>query len=741
MKVLHLISGGDKGGAKTHMFALLDELCKICDVTVICLMRGVFYEEILERDVNVILLEQKSRFDLSVVKKIAEMVNRDGYDVINAHGARANFIAQRLIKKVRVPVCTTIHSDYLLDFDSAYKKLIYQTLNTSALKKIRYKIAVSDAFRDMLISRGFMPNDVLTVYNGMDFGVKVDPLPREEFAKKYGVPYDEDTVYIGIAARFDFVKGVDVFIRAAAEILKSRENVRFVIAGEGDEKESLQALAAGLGVADRVHFVGFVSPIYDFLNFIDINALTSRSESFPYSILEGARMSKPTVAAAVGGIPHLIIDSETGMLFAADDYAGCAEKMIALIDSEKMRAVVGTALYKKASSEFSNRALAEAYKRNYADFIRKYNRKKRYDVVLSGYYGFGNFGDDVILSTILQTVRALRPECEVLIFSKNPKRTMEQTKVDAVNRYDPRAIKRAFRDSLGYVNGGGTLFTDVTSTHSLVYYVQLVKMARRAGLSTMVLANGVGPFIKKKNEKRALDALSGVNVITLRDRGAYEYLCEKIPEADPKLSTDVIFMLSEKDVFKGAAPASLPGVKLPEKYVVVSLRDHRLASDAFVSAVSQACDRICRERGLGAVFLPMQYEKDYDISVSAAAGVGAQTAVIPESVDSVNDKLRVIAGAQLTLAMRLHTVIFSTINAVPTVGLSYDVKVENFMRENDLGSCLDIEAVTPDALYAAMAGALDEAGGGKKRTALSDEMKARSQVNREALTGFIDSLK
>ena len=81
MKILHIISGGDKGGAKTHMFALLDELCKLADVTVVCLMRGVFYEEILERDVNTVLFEQKSRFDFSVVPKIADLIRDGGYDI------------------------------------------------------------------------------------------------------------------------------------------------------------------------------------------------------------------------------------------------------------------------------------------------------------------------------------------------------------------------------------------------------------------------------------------------------------------------------------------------------------------------------------------------------------------------------------------------------------------------------------------------------------------------------------
>ena len=737
MKVLHIISGGDKGGAKTHMFALLDEQCKICDVTVVCLMRGVFYEEILERDVNVVLIEQKSRLDMSVVKKIARMVRDGGYDIVNAHGARANFIAQKLIGRIDAPVCTTIHSDYLLDFDSPYKKLIYQTLNTSALKKIRYKIAVSDAFRDMLISRGFMPNDVLTVYNGMDFTAPIDPMPREEFAKQYGVPLEDGTVYIGIAARFDYVKGVDVFLRAAAEVLKARANVRFVVAGEGDDRAALEALAAELGISERVHFVGFVSPIYDLLGFIDINSLTSRSESFPYSILEGARAKKPTVAAAVGGIPTLIVDGETGATFPSEDHARCAEKFIELIDSPDLRERYGGAVYEKASTEFSNAALAAAYKRNYGEFIRKFRRKKRYDLILSGYYGFANFGDEAILSTIIKTIRRDRPETEILVFSKDPAYTKKQFGIDAVNRYDLRAINRAFGQSRGYVNGGGTLFTDVTSTHSLLYYVQLINRAKRRGLSTMVLANGVGPFLNKGNEKRALKALSRVDSITLRDRGAYDYLHEKLPEKNALYASDVIFMLGAEARIEG--PARVEGLELPDGYVVVSLRSHRGATPEFVAAVAQACDRFCMENGLSAVFVPMQYEKDLEISNAAAAAMSSPTLVVPDTLDSVDAKLKIIAGARLTLAMRLHSVIFSVMQAIPTVGVSYDVKVSNFMLENDVGHCVELAEATADRLYAEMVSAKD--GAGADGFELSDEMKERSRVNRDELNRFIDQLK
>ena len=181
MKVLHLISGGDTGGAKTHVFALLSKLKDMADVKIVCFMKGVFWDELQNIDVKSELIEQKSRFDLSVVDRLVEICS-EGYEVIHCHGARANFIGTFLGKKVKIPMITTIHSDYLLDFDGFYRKLVYTSLNVWALKKFKYYIAVSSNFKEMLVSRGFRPNSIHTVYNGMDYSGEMSYVSKEEFA-------------------------------------------------------------------------------------------------------------------------------------------------------------------------------------------------------------------------------------------------------------------------------------------------------------------------------------------------------------------------------------------------------------------------------------------------------------------------------------------------------------------------------------------------------------------------------
>ena len=188
MKVLHLISGGDTGGAKTHVISLVKELNKIIDVKVICFIEDVFYHDALEAGINIEVFEQKKRTDISVIKRLKKEIIREDYDIIHCHGARANFMAMFLKDKVKRPMLTTIHSDYKLDFkDNFYKRIVYTAINSIALKKFDYYIAISDTFKEMMESRGFEGDRIFTVYNGIDLESEVKYVPKEEFLNRYNI--------------------------------------------------------------------------------------------------------------------------------------------------------------------------------------------------------------------------------------------------------------------------------------------------------------------------------------------------------------------------------------------------------------------------------------------------------------------------------------------------------------------------------------------------------------------------
>ena len=683
MKVLHLISGGDTGGAKTHVFALLNALASKVDVKIVCFMKGVFFDELQNIPVESELIEQKSRMDMSVCDRLIEIIN-DDVDVIHCHGARANFIASALRKRgVKIPFVTTIHSDYLLDFDGFYKKLVYTTLNVSALKKFDYYIAVSSNFKDMLISRGFRPNSVYTVYNGMDYSTKMEYVSdKAEFAKRVGIDYDPECTYIGLIGRHDFVKGHDVFVNAAKVVADRCPKARFVIAGDGDGRAELVKQCETLGISDKLTFCGFVKDIYSFINFIDINTLTSRCESFPYVLMEGARLKKPTVSSRVGGIPDLILDGECGLLFEKENYKELAEKLISLVNDKSLCEKYGENLYTRATTNFSNEKLACDHVDIYKSIVADHADEKKYDVSLSGYYGFNNCGDDALLHAIINDLKEIKPDIRINVFSANPKKTRRDYAVDSSFRFNFCTLSKTLKKTKMLINGGGSLIQDATSSRSLSYYTHVLKKAHELGCKIFVYANGIGP-ISDKNVKRAGEALALCDGITLREPASLSELerlsidpSKAIVTADPAIT---LSGCSEKKVFE---ILSEMGISHERKILCVSVRDWAGNDPNLFVSLAKVLDEVCEKQDVDVLFVPMKMPDDLKASRRVASLM--KKAYVCEKELSYDELIGIISQSYLVVGMRLHTLIFSVGAGVPTVGIIYDPKIDGFLDYVDV---------------------------------------------------------
>ncbi len=374
MKVLHLISGGDTGGAKTHIISLLKGLNKLIDANVICFLEDTFYEDAKAAGISIEVYKQKSRSDMSVVKRLTEEIENKNYDIIHCHGARANFIAMFLKRKVKRPLITTIHSDYKLDFkDNIYKKFVFTTLNTIALKIFDYYIAISDTFKEMLIERGFKKDKIFVAYNGIDLDLPPEFQTKDEFLKTYSIDYGNKMI-VGIVARLDQVKDHETFIKAANIVLKTNNDLIFLIAGDGNDEKRLKDIVKEFKIEDKVRFLGYVKKPYSFFNAIDVNVLTSVSESFPYVILEGARMKKTVISTEVGGVSKLIKDNYNGYLIPVGDEHALAEKIQALYTNREKIKTMGENLYNDVANNFSSDSMAEEHVKIYKEITDKWRK-------------------------------------------------------------------------------------------------------------------------------------------------------------------------------------------------------------------------------------------------------------------------------------------------------------------------------------------------------------------------------
>lgn len=680
MRVLHMISGGDTGGAKTHVFSLMSVLPKLCDIKIVCFIKGQFFDELQDIDVESELIEQKSRFDLSVLDRLCSIIKEDGVDLIHAHGARANFIASNLKKRVDIPVVTTVHSDYLLDFDGFYKKVLYTSLNVLALKKLDYYIAVSSEFKRMLVSRGFMPSKVHTVYNGMDYTKPMEYCTKEEFCQRIGIKYDENTTYVGLIGRHDRVKGHDIFVKGAAEVLKQRKDIHFVIAGDGNGREELVSLIDSLGIKEHVTFAGFIRDIYSFINFIDINTLTSRCESFPYVLMEGARMAKPTISSRVGGIPDLIEDGVTGCLFENENYEEFASKILKLVENKQLREKYGNALCDRATNNFSNTSLANSHVDIYKAILRDRKEETNYDAVLSGYYGFRNSGDDALLTGIIESLKKVKPDIRLLVLSRRPRETRNLCLTDSVQRFNPFSLKKAIEKSKMLITGGGSLIQDTTSDMSLVYYLHVMKTAINQKKIVYVYANGIGP-LSDRNVEPASKVLDKAQMITLRDEmslGEIERL--GIKDVPVEVTADPAILLEpvSKDRARALIEKEYPELK-DKKYLCVSVRSWKKNDTGFAEKLASFCDKAYEKYGLCTLFLPMKPQNDIIISKAVAEKMKNKAYIISGKY-TVHEYLGIVSACECVAAMRLHSLIYALTCSVPSIGLVYDPKVEGFLQ-------------------------------------------------------------
>lgn len=370
MKVLHLISGGDTGGAKTHIISLIKGIDKLIDAKVICFIKDVFYDDAKSSGINIEVYEQKGRADMSVIRRLVEEIEKEDYDIIHCHGARANFNAMFLKRKIKKPLITTVHSDYKLDFkDNIYKNIVFTTLNKFALNRFEYYIAISDTFKEMLVSRGFNKDKIFIVYNGIDMEQELNYVSKKEFLDRYKIN-DQGKTIVGIIARLDQVKDHETFIKAASSLLKRRDDILFLIAGDGNDKKRLISLVEDFGLRDKIYFLGFVKDQYSFFNTIDINTLTSLSESFPYAILEGAIMKKPIISTDVGGLSQLIQQDNNGYLIEVGDSENLANKINILANDKDKLKDMGENLYNKVRDNFSSDSMAKEHVKIYEEIIR-----------------------------------------------------------------------------------------------------------------------------------------------------------------------------------------------------------------------------------------------------------------------------------------------------------------------------------------------------------------------------------
>ena len=712
MKIIHLISGGDTGGAKTHVLSLLRGLNQGDDTAqLVCFREGEFAQEARELGIPTAIFAGNNL--PRTLRDLGAYIREGGYQILHCHGARANMVGALLKRSTGLPAVTTIHSDYRLDYmGRPLGRLTYGTINTLALRKFDFHIGVSDAMVDLLISRGFPPDRIYAIYNGLTFDASRTLKDRVSYLRGLGARVEEDSVVVGIAARLNPVKDIATLIRGFARAAASCPRLRLVIAGDGPERQALEDLARELGVADRVCFAGWLEEMDDFYQALDINTLTSLSETFPYALTEGCRYHLATVSSRVGGVPYLIDHGVNGLLFPAGDDAALGEHLLRLAEDDALRRGLGERLYRKAAERFSLEKTVETQRRIYGEILRRAHRprRRRDGVVICGAYGRENAGDDAILEAILTEMRSIDPDMPLTVLSRRPDRTRLTYRVPAIHTFHFLSWYRAMGRSRLYINGGGSLIQDVTSTRSLVYYLHSIRTAARRGNRVLMYGCGIGPVSRPSNRKRAAKILNRyVDAITLREPNSLEELrAMGVDRPAIRLTADPALILSPAPAPVVDSVLATAGVPLEGRYICFSIRQWKQIESKF-PAIRAAAVHAYEQLGLTPLFLAVEKMKDPELTRRLAEGLPVPHYVVTEPIGH-RAIIGLLGRMELVVSMRLHALIFAAGQGVPLVGLVYDPKVSAFLSYIGQDLYLDVAELEAESLCRLIDAAAERGG-------------------------------
>lgn len=294
-------------------------------------------------------------------------------------------------------------------------------------------------------------------------------------------------------------------------------------------------------------------------------------------------------------------------------------------------------------------------------------------IAISGYYGFGNAGDEAVLSATVDQLRARLPVAAPVVLSADPSATEDMHEVEAAPRWPLSSLRRIIRSADLLLSGGGSLLQNRTSMRSLGYYLLTLDMARRAGVPCVVHAQGLGPLDGWFSRRLTGRYLRRVQAVTLRDEASMLLAGQLgVPDQLLTLTADPAFLLEPVADAGVAAILDEAGLHSGEAVVGMVLREWPGAEEA-LGPMARISRMTAEEWGARTLILPFQLSEDLKVSHRLAALLPEATVLAREMHPRM--LTGVIGRLDLLVGMRLHALIMAAAQAVPAVGLSYDPKV------------------------------------------------------------------
>ncbi|MDR2771414.1 MAG: polysaccharide pyruvyl transferase CsaB [Clostridiales Family XIII bacterium] len=305
---------------------------------------------------------------------------------------------------------------------------------------------------------------------------------------------------------------------------------------------------------------------------------------------------------------------------------------------------------------------------------------KAYRILISGYYGAGNIGDESILTVVAENLRARLSDVEITVLSQSPEATAKKHAVRSVNRRSPAVIREIRRCDL-LISGGGSLLQDVTSRKSILYYLAVMWAAFFFRKDVFIYSQGIGPIVSKQNRRLTAWTLRRAAGIVVRDEASAELLAEiGVPRERVVVTADPVLRVKKAELAAGRAILAREGFDVDGAGPAVgfAVRERRTDSE-FVDELCLSVRRLLDESGARVLLIPFHYAEDLPVIEELERRLSGKVLAIKNKY-LTEEMLSIIGNMDLLVGVRLHALIYAAVMETPMIAVSYDPKINSFMH-------------------------------------------------------------
>lgn len=648
MKILMLTDKMEAGGAETHIETLAKELTRRGHSVTVLSSGGAIADRLEDAGVRQLRRApmEKNPFALLAARRfLAREIRRGRYDIVHAHTRATGFLLSLLRRKNTAHVVTVHAAKFGFPTDRMCRNAAV--------------IAVSEDLRTGLLSRACAPAEAIHVIpNGID---------TDRFSPPETPPPPHSVLF---ASRLDpdCARIAELLPEVIPALLGQFPDLSVTVAGGGRMFDRVRGSADALNRSIGREVLRVIGAADDM-------AALFRTHRIAIGV------SRVALEAAACGCAVLLAGNEGyGGILRADDpipplsnfcCRGAAPATVGLI-AEDLRRLLSSPpppLRDAVIRSFSAARMADETEALYRTLLPPVCTEKPIRLLVGGYAGCGNLGDDAILQGLIAHLRETHPEVRLRALTGSPVRDARRFGIPCISRRWLPSVFLAMLRADVFLLGGGSLLQDRTGSSSLAYYLFLLRSARLLGCRTGTLAAGIGPLRSPRSEQTVLRALLPCRTLTLRDDDSLRFLAlHGFDRARLELIADPARHLPPPPSSRRAAILLRLGIPPSAGFFCVTVRPTLPPQREPLSVLAAAVRRISAEYGLTPVF-PVQ-DPTHDLSaareVLRLSACGGKLFV----PDEASDLPALLGGAAILISMRLHALIFADMVGIPAIALS-----------------------------------------------------------------------